>query len=60
MVPQAGVTDPAKTTATPVVVAGTVTDQTTGAQIPVIPVTPAQTSVPVVQPVAKDAPKQQP
>jgi hypothetical protein len=59
-IPQAGVTDAAKTTATPVVVAGTVTDQTTGAQIPVIPVTPGQASVPVVQPVAKDAPKKQP
>lgn len=59
-IPQAGVTDPVKTTAAPIVVAGTVTDQTTGAQIPVIPVTPAQTSVPVVQPVAKDAPKKQP
>ena len=57
-IPQAGITDAAKTTATPVATAGTVTDQTSGAQIPVIPVTPAQTSVPVVQPVAKDAPKQ--
>ena len=55
--PQAGVTDASKTTAAPVVVAGTVTDPTSGAQIPVIPVTPAQTSVPVVQPVAKDVPK---
>ncbi|MBL8656008.1 MAG: hypothetical protein JNJ92_01465 [Altererythrobacter sp.] len=59
-IPQAGITDPAKTTAAPVVVAGTVTDQETGAQIPVIPVTPGQSSVPVVQPVAKDAPKRQP
>ena len=58
VIPQAGITDAAKTTAAPVATAGTVTDQTTGAQIPVIPVTPAQTSVPVVQPVAKDAPKQ--
>jgi hypothetical protein len=58
VIPQVGITDPAKTTAAPVATAGTVTDQTTGAQIPVIPVTPAQTSVPVVQPVAKDAPKQ--
>lgn len=57
VIPQAGITDPAQTTAVPVATAGTVTDQTTGAQIPVIPVTPAQTSVPVVQPVAKDAPK---
>jgi hypothetical protein len=57
-IPQAGITDPAQTTAKPVAVAGTVTDQETGAQIPVIPVSPAQTSVPVVQPVAKDAPKQ--
>lgn len=60
VIPQAGITNPANTTATPVTVAGTVTDQETGAQIPVIPVTPAQTSVPVVQPVAKDAPKKQP
>lgn len=59
MVPEAGVSDAAKTTAAPVIIVGTVTDQTTGAQIPVIPVTPGQTSVPVVQPVAKDAPKQQ-
>lgn len=56
-VPQAGVSDPATTTAAPVVPSGAVTDQTTGAQIPVIPVTPGQTSVPVVQPVPKDAPK---
>lgn len=58
VIPQAGITDPAKTTAAPVATVGTVTDQETGAQIPVIPVTPAQSSVPVVQPVAKDAPKQ--
>ena len=57
--PQAGVSDATQTTAAKVVETATVTDQTTGAQIPVIPVTPAQTSVPVVQPVAKDAPKQQ-
>ena len=56
-IPQAGITDAAQTTARPVSVAGTVTDQETGAQIPVIPVTSAQTSVPVVQPVAKDGPK---
>jgi hypothetical protein len=59
-IPQVGVSDPAQTTATPVQAVGAVIDQTTGAQIPVIPVTPAQTSVPVVQPVPKDAPKQQP
>jgi hypothetical protein len=57
VVPQAGVSDPAQTTAARVTTAGTVTDQDTGAQIPVIPVTQGQTSVPVVQPVAKDAPK---
>lgn len=60
VLPQAGVSDPTQTTAAKVVETGTVIDQTTGAQIPVIPVTPAQTSVPVVQPVAKDAPKKQP
>lgn len=58
VIPQAGITDAAQTTAAPVANTSTVTDQETGAQIPVIPVTPAQTSVPVVQPVAKDAPKQ--
>lgn len=57
--PQAGISDPTQTTAARVVETGTVTDQTTGAQIPVIPVNPGQTSVPVVQPVAKDAPKTQ-
>ena len=56
VIPQAGVSDASTTTAAPVTET-TVTDQDTGAQIPVIPVTPAQTSVPVVQPVAKDAPK---
>ena len=59
VLPQAGVSDPTTTTAAKVVETGTVVDQTTGAEIPVIPVTPKQTSVPVVQPVAKDAPKQQ-
>jgi hypothetical protein len=59
-VPQVGVSDPTQTTAAPVKTVGTVIDQTTGAQIPVIPVAPAQTSVPVVQPVAKDRPKKQP
>lgn len=59
-IPQVGVSDPALTTATPVTAAGAVVDQTTGAQIPVIPVQPGQASVPVVQPVPKDAPKQQP
>lgn len=58
VIPQVGISDPAKTTAAPVASAASVTDQETGAQIPVIPVTPAQSSVPVVQPVAKDAPKQ--
>ncbi len=57
MVPQAGVSDPTQTTAAKVVETGAVIDQTTGAQIPVIPVAPGQTSVPVVQPVAKDPPK---
>lgn len=56
-VPQAGVTDPTKTTAAKVVETGAVIDQDTGAQIPVIPVSPGQTSVPVIQPVAKDQPK---
>lgn len=56
-VPQAGVSDPTQTTAARVVETGVVIDQTTGAQIPVIPVAPGQTSVPVVQPVAKDPPK---
>jgi hypothetical protein len=58
--PQAGVSDPTQTTAAKVVETGKVIDQTTGAEIPVIPVTSNQTSVPVVQPVAKDAPKQRP
>lgn len=58
--PQAGVSDPTQTTAAKVVETGVVIDQTTGAEIPVIPVTQGQTSVPVVQPVAKDAPKRQP
>lgn len=57
MVPQAGVSDPTQTTAAKVVETGVVIDQDTGAQIPVIPVGQGQTSVPVVQPVAKDAPK---
>ena len=56
-IPQAGVSDPTTTTAATVVASGAVTDQATGAQIPVIPVTQAQTSAPVVQPVDKDAPK---
>lgn len=56
-VPQAGISDPTQTTAAKVVETGVVIDQTTGAEIPVIPVTPGQTSVPVVQPVAKDPPK---
>lgn len=56
-VPEAGVSDPTTTTAAPVATTTTVADPTTGATIPVIPVTPAQQSVPVVQPVAKDAPK---
>lgn len=60
VLPQAGVSDPTQTTAAKVVETGVVIDQTTGAQIPVIPVRQGQTSVPVVQPVAKDAPKQQP
>lgn len=54
-IPQAGVSDAAQTTAARVNET-TVIDQATGAQIPVIPVTPAQTSVPVVQPVPKDGP----
>lgn len=57
VIPQAGVSDPTTTTAAPVAQAGSVTDPATGAQIPVIPVTQGQISVPVVQPVAKDAPK---
>lgn len=57
VVPQAGVSDPTQTTAAKVVGTGVVIDQTTGAQIPVIPVTRGLTSVPVVQPVAKDPPK---
>lgn len=56
-IPQVGVSDPTRTTAAPVVETGVVIDQTTGAQIPVIPVNPGQTSVPVVQPVPKDGPK---
>ncbi|WP_240782118.1 hypothetical protein [Qipengyuania sediminis] len=56
-VPQAGVSDPTQTTAAKVTETGVVIDQTTGAEIPVIPVTPAQTSVPVVQPVPKDPTK---
>ncbi|MBX9896794.1 MAG: hypothetical protein K2Y17_02660 [Qipengyuania sp.] len=59
VLPQAGIGDPTQTTAAKVVETGTVIDQATGAQIPVIPVTRGQTSVPVVQPIAKDAPKQQ-
>lgn len=57
LLPQAGVSDPTQTTAAKVVETGTVIDQTSGAQIPVVPVGQGQTSVPVVQPVAKDAPK---
>ena len=59
VLPQAGVSDPTTTTAAPVAAAGAVTDQQTGAQIPIIPVTQAQASAPVVQPVDKDAPKKQ-
>lgn len=57
VVPQAGVSDPTTTTAAKVVETGVVIDQDTGAQIPVVPVGHGQTSVPVVQPVAKDGPK---
>lgn len=60
LIPQAGVSDPTQTTAAKVVETGVVVDQTTGAEIPVIPVTQGQTSVPVVQPVAKEAPKPKP
>lgn len=57
VVPQAGVSDPTQTTAAKVAETAVVIDQATGAEIPVIPVTPAQTSVPVVQPVAKEPAK---
>ena len=60
VIPQAGVSDPTTTTAAKVVATSSVIDQDTGAQIPVIPVTQKQISLPVVQPVAKDAPKKQP
>ena len=55
VIPLAGVSDASQTTAARVSETP-VTDQETGAQIPVIPVTQGQTSVPVVQPVAKDEP----
>lgn len=57
-VPQAGVANAAATTTQPVVQAGAVTDAETGAVIPVLTVPQTEQSVPVVQPVAKDAPKQ--
>ena len=55
--PQAGISNPAATTTQPVIQAGAVTDSETGAAIPVLTVPQTEQSVPVVQPIAKDAPK---
>lgn len=56
MVPSAGgISDPSATTANPLA-ESKVIDQTTGAQIPVVPVNPNQQSTPVVQPIPDDAP----
>ncbi|MXP27489.1 hypothetical protein GRI58_01470 [Porphyrobacter algicida] len=55
--PQAGVSGPETTTAQPLQASGAVTDPTSGATIPVVPVKPEQQSNPVVQPIPKDQPK---
>ncbi len=54
--PQVGQANPASTTLQSAGQAGVVIDQETGASIPIVPVTPGQEAVPVVQPVEQTAP----
>ncbi|MEM6476895.1 MAG: hypothetical protein AAF687_12080, partial [Pseudomonadota bacterium] len=51
-VPIAGVSSPASTLAAPTAATSTVTDPTTGAQVPVVPVQQGVVSQPVVEPIA--------
>ena len=56
-IPQVGQGNPANITTITLPAAGTVTDQDTGAQIPVIPVPKEPAGIPVVQPVQQTSPK---
>ncbi len=55
-VPTIGKSDPTSTLATPAAAASTVTDPTTGANVPVVPVQDGFVSQPVVEPIPENAP----